>query len=68
MIGGGTKMAGSTANLLIGEGQETETCQVLIILEAMKAETPVTAPAGGQAPIGTWLFGRPSVARTGAGR
>jgi methylmalonyl-CoA carboxyltransferase 1.3S subunit len=35
------------ARILVAEGDEVESGQVLLVLEAMKMETEITAPAAG---------------------
>ena len=40
-------LAGSVAKVLVEEGQEIASGQVLLILEAMKMETEITAPKAG---------------------
>ena len=48
VIGGsGGAPAGSVARILVAEGDEVEAGQVLLVLEAMKMETEITAPAAG---------------------
>ena len=41
-------LAGSVAKVLVEEGQEIASGQVLLILEAMKMETEITAPKAGK--------------------
>lgn len=41
-------LAGSVFKILVEEGEEIETGQVLLILEAMKMETEITAPNAGK--------------------
>ena len=40
-------LAGSVAKVLVEEGEEISSGQVLLILEAMKMETEITAPKAG---------------------
>ena len=40
-------LAGSVFKILVNEGDEIEAGQVLLILEAMKMETEITAPNAG---------------------
>ncbi|MDO5094796.1 MAG: biotin/lipoyl-containing protein [Propionibacteriaceae bacterium] len=40
-------LAGSVARILVSEGDEIESGQVLLVLEAMKMETEITAPSAG---------------------
>jgi methylmalonyl-CoA carboxyltransferase small subunit len=40
-------LAGSVAKILVEEGEEIASGQVLLILEAMKMETEITAPKAG---------------------
>ncbi|MFZ0530691.1 MAG: biotin/lipoyl-containing protein [Propionicimonas sp.] len=40
-------LAGSVARVLVEEGEEIESGQVLLVLEAMKMETEITAPKSG---------------------
>jgi len=40
-------LAGSVAKVLVEEGQEIASGQVLLVLEAMKMETEITAPKAG---------------------
>ncbi|MCC6495123.1 MAG: biotin/lipoyl-binding protein [Propionibacteriaceae bacterium] len=41
-------LAGSVAKVLVAEGDEITSGQVLLILEAMKMETEITAPKAGK--------------------
>ena len=41
-------LAGSVAKVLVEEGQEIASGQVLLVLEAMKMETEITAPKAGK--------------------
>lgn len=41
-------LAGSVARILVEEGAEIESGQVLAVLEAMKMETEITAPKAGK--------------------
>ncbi|MCG6568122.1 biotin/lipoyl-containing protein [Tessaracoccus sp. ZS01] len=41
-------LAGSVARILVAEGEEIESGQVLLVLEAMKMETEITAPTAGK--------------------
>jgi methylmalonyl-CoA carboxyltransferase small subunit len=41
-------LAGSVAKVLVEEGEEIASGQVLLILEAMKMETEITAPKAGK--------------------
>ena len=41
-------LAGSVARILVAEGDEIEAGQVLLVLEAMKMNTPVTAVKSGK--------------------
>ncbi|WP_420175955.1 biotin/lipoyl-containing protein [Luteococcus sp. OSA5] len=41
-------LAGSVARILVSEGDEISTGQVLVVLEAMKMETEITAPGDGK--------------------
>ncbi len=41
-------LAGSVARILVGEGDEVTSGQVLLVLEAMKMETEITAPKAGK--------------------
>jgi methylmalonyl-CoA carboxyltransferase small subunit len=41
-------LAGSVAKILVEEGEEIASGQVLLILEAMKMETEITAPKAGK--------------------
>ncbi len=41
-------LAGSVSRILVEEGQEIESGQVLLVLEAMKMETEITAPQAGK--------------------
>jgi biotin carboxyl carrier protein len=41
-------MPGTVVKVLVGEGDEVEEGQVLLVLEAMKMEQPVAAPHAGR--------------------
>lgn len=41
-------LAGSVSRVLVGEGDEIASGQVLLVLEAMKMETEITAPKAGK--------------------
>ena len=45
--GRASPLAGSVARVLVTEGQEIKAGEVLLVLEAMKMETEITAPRNG---------------------
>ncbi|GAB3622843.1 hypothetical protein GCM10027418_09250 [Mariniluteicoccus endophyticus] len=44
-------LAGSVARILVEEGAEIQSGQVLVVLEAMKMETEITAPKAGKVKV-----------------